>query len=57
MEAKQRRAKVTKLRKGERLTIEITAQRKCVVVVRVPAGGTVRLQKSIPGLQQTADVT
>ena len=54
---KQRyKAKVTKLKAGERLTVEVTAIRKCVVVVKVPAGGAVSLEKSTPGLQVSGDV-
>lgn len=56
MEAK-RRAKVTKVKKGDKLIVEYVAGRTGAVVLRYPAGGTVRLQKSIPGLQQSADVT
>jgi hypothetical protein len=56
MQGAKRKAKVTKIKKGDKLVIEYVAGRTGPVVVKYPAGGTVRLQKSTSGLKELADV-
>lgn len=53
---RKRQARVTKLKRGEKLLIEITLPRTGIVTVRVPVGGTIRLEKSIAGLHVGGDL-
>lgn len=53
---RKRRASVTKLKPGERLTIEVTLPQKGVVVVKTPVGGTVTMEKSTVGLKVGGDM-